>query len=121
VPPVEVTALSRAAPGETSAKVRERVIAARRIQSARQRERGLSAKLNAALPTSEVESVAQLDDRSRELIERAVSRLGLSARAWSKVLRVARTIADLENELHVRSSHVAEAIQGRLLDRQSSW
>jgi magnesium chelatase family protein len=59
-----------------------------------------------------------LDRDSRRLIEAAVSRLGLSARAFVKVLRVARTIADLESEERVRAPHVAEAIQGRLLDRE---
>jgi magnesium chelatase family protein len=62
--------------------------------------------------------VVVLDRDSRRLIEAAVSRLGLSARAFVKVLRVARTIADLESEERVRAPHVAEAIQGRLLDRE---
>jgi magnesium chelatase family protein len=74
--------------------------------------------VNAALAGAELERVVVLDRDSRRLIEAAVSRLGLSARAFVKVLRVARTIADLESEERVRAPHVAEAIQGRLLDRE---
>jgi magnesium chelatase family protein len=57
-------------------------------------------------------------DTSQRLLEMATEKLGLSARAFVKVLRVARTIADLEGEARVRQPHVAEAIQGRLLDRE---
>ena len=73
---------------------------------------------NAALPTGELPRVAPLDGASRRLIADAVERLGLSARAFTKVVRVARTIADLEGSPDVRAPHVAEAIQGRLVDRE---
>jgi len=69
-------------------------------------------------PGTEFERVAALDRDGRRLIEAAVEKLGLSARAFVKVLRVARTVADLEGEPKVRAPHVAEAIQGRLLDRE---
>jgi magnesium chelatase family protein len=59
-----------------------------------------------------------IDDDSQKLIEMAIEKLGLSARAYTKVLKVARTIADLEGEEKIRSSHVAEAIQYRNLDRK---
>jgi magnesium chelatase family protein len=118
VPPVEVAALVRSSRGETSAAVRERVILARQRQRERARRLGLPALLNAALPSSALEKLAALDDDSRALIERAVTRLGLSARAFTKVLRVARTIADLEGSDTVRYTHVGEAIQGRILDRE---
>jgi magnesium chelatase family protein len=75
--------------------------------------------LNALLTARDLERVAALDQKSQRLIEIAVTRLGLSARAFVKVLRVARTIADLENEERVREPHVAEAIQGRLFERES--
>jgi magnesium chelatase family protein len=62
----------------------------------------------------------ELDQKTRHLLETAMNRLGLSARAYVKILRVARTIADLESEPRVRAPHVAEAIQGRLLDREAA-
>jgi magnesium chelatase family protein len=98
--------------------VRERVIQARQRQRERARRLDMPVMLNATLPSSALERLATLDDESRALIERAVTRLGLSARAFTKVLRVARTIADLEGSDSVRYAHVGEAIQGRILDRE---
>jgi magnesium chelatase family protein len=118
VPPVEVSALTGARHGESSEIVRARVARARATQRERASSLGLAATVNAALAGAELERVVVLDRDSRRLIEAAVSRLGLSARAFVKVLRVARTIADLESEERVRAPHVAEAIQGRLLDRE---
>jgi magnesium chelatase family protein len=118
VPPVEVSALTGARNGEPSEVVRARVARARAVQRERAASLGLAARVNAALAGAELERVVALDRDSRRLIEAAVSRLGLSARAFVKVLRVARTIADLESEERVRTPHVAEAIQGRLLDRE---
>jgi magnesium chelatase family protein len=117
VPPVEVSALTSGTPGEPSSAVRARVIAARAVQRAR-RERGETTTVtNSTLSAAELEHVARLDRDGGRLIEAAIAGLGLSARAFVKVLRVARTIADLENSPRVRAPHVAEAIQGRLLDR----
>jgi magnesium chelatase family protein len=118
VPPVEVSALTRAGGGESSADVRSRVARARTVQRERAVKLGFSASVNAALGGPELERVAALDRDGRRLIEAAVEKLGLSARAFVKVLRVARTIADLEGEERVCAPHVAEAIQGRLLDRE---
>ena len=120
VPPVEVSALVRSIRGEDSATVRERVSQARERQYARARQLKLQQGLNALLSGAELERVVKLEGESRKLIEAAINRLGLSARAFSKVLRVARTIADLEHEQHVRTPHVAEAIQGRILGPNSS-
>ncbi|HEY6079674.1 MAG TPA: ATP-binding protein, partial [Polyangiaceae bacterium] len=119
VPPVEVAALVNSRPGESSQTVRERVLGARRRQHERASALGLRASLNAALPSADLERVVALGAESRRLIEGAVRRLGLSARAFNKVLRVARTLADLDGEEAVRPAHVAEAIQGRLLDRNA--
>jgi len=115
VPPVEISALIGNAKGEDSAIVRERVRKARAVQHARARQFNLRHGLNALLSSAELDRVVILDAKSRKLIEAAIDRLGLSARAFSKVLRVARTIADLEQEECVRTAHVAEAIQGRIL------
>jgi magnesium chelatase family protein len=118
LPPVEVSALVRGTPGESSATVRARVIAARDVQLAR-KARGLtSVTCNAVLSSRELATVAPLDAASQRLIEGAVERLGLSARAFTKVVRVARTIADLEGSARVRAPHVAEAIQARIVDRE---
>lgn len=117
VPPVEVAALVRRGGGETSEAVRARVIRARDVQRQRARELGLRTSLNALLSSAELERIVTLDAASRRLIEASVTHLGLSARAFNKVLRVARTIADLEGAPQVRDTHVAEAIQGRILDR----
>jgi magnesium chelatase family protein len=118
VPPVEVAALTGARHGESTAEVRERVTRARALQRERAMRLGLSTRLNSGLSSAELERVAELGRDTRRLLELAVDKLGLSARAFVKVLRVARTIADLEGDPSVRQPHVAEAIQGRLLDRE---
>ncbi len=117
VPPVEVAALVRKSGGESSAVVRARVMRAREQQKTRAKALQTRSYLNATLPSALLEKVAVLDDESKKLIEAAVNRLGLSARAFNKVLRVARTVADLDGDEQVRASHVGEAIQGRILDR----
>ncbi len=118
VPPVDVCALIGRSNSEPSAAVRARVLAARERQHLRAQALNLSARTNAALLPSDLERATALDTESTELMKRAVEQLGLSARAYGKVLKVARTIADLESEDHVRAPHIAEAIQGRLLDRE---
>ena len=111
VPALAYRDLSDGPPGEASAAVRSRVIEAR----ARQAQR--SAATNARLPPADVERCAALDDDSHRLLERAVERFGLSARAMTRIRRVARTIADLSGSEAVRAPHVAEALQYRALDR----
>jgi magnesium chelatase family protein len=118
LPPVEVGALVRGAAGETSAAVRARVIGARDLQLARKASGATTVTCNAVLSSRELATVAPLDAASQRLIEGAIERLGLSARAFTKVVRVARTIADLEGSERVRAPHVAEAIQGRIVDRE---
>jgi magnesium chelatase family protein len=97
---------------ESSSTVRARVLAAR----ARQHERAGSL-LNARLRGRELRRHCRLDEKSQRLLDAASERLGLSARAFTRILRVARTIADLANESAIHSGHVAEAIQYRSLDR----
>ena len=97
-----------AAAGEGSAAVKARVIAARSRQMARQ------GTLNAQLDGRALRTVCRISDKSDALLGRAVTRLGLSARAVTRVLRVARTIADLAGDADISDRHLAEALQFRL-------
>jgi magnesium chelatase family protein len=112
VPAVPYRELAVAAEGEPSAAVRARV------EEARARQRKRSPRANARLTPSELDAVAGLDSEGHALLDRAVDRLGLSARAISRIRRVARTIADLEAAPRIRLPHLAEALQYRLLDRE---
>ncbi len=118
VPPVEVEALTRGALGESSATVRERVIRARKLQLERRRAGITRARNNAELPAADLDRVANADAQAKSTLEKAMSNLALSARAYVRVLRVARTLADLEGEARVRHHHVFDALKGRLLDRE---
>jgi magnesium chelatase family protein len=102
--------------GEDSKTVRERIRSAR----TRQQERfaGQSNLLNARMSDRQLKTHCLLDEASRQLIEMAVDKLGLSVRAYTRILKVARTIADLENADNISAPHVAEAIQYRSLDRR---
>lgn len=106
VPPVDFAALDDVAAGESSAAVALRVARAREAQRAR-------GALNARLPLALLEEHARPDVEGRRLLVRAVERLGLSARGWDRVRRVARTIADLASAEHVGAPHVAEALHYR--------
>ena len=116
VPSVPYRTLTAREPGESSAAIKARIEKAREIQKCR--FPGDETPFNARLSESQVRAACRLDEESRQLIEMAVDRLGLSARAHSRILKVARTIADLENHPAIRPSHVAEAIQYRSLDRR---
>jgi magnesium chelatase family protein len=111
VPDVPQEDLARAAQGEPSEAIRRRVAAARDRQLKRQ------GRPNAVLSTSEVERHCAPDAHGARMLQQAVSRLGFSARAYHRVLKVARTIADLAGAWNLAASHVAEAIQYRRLDR----
>jgi magnesium chelatase family protein len=115
VPPVPPGQLGTGGAGEPSAAVRERVMRARALQIARAGPR--VARCNARLRGAALRRLCALDDGGRRLLADAVARLGLSARAHDKVLRVARTIADLAGAERLSAEHVAEAIQYRVLDR----
>ncbi len=117
VPPVEVAALVAPGGGESSAEVRARVLQARERQRQRAAALGLKSNVNAHLSSADLARVVSLDAASRRVLEDAITRLGVSARAFAKILRVARTSADLDGEDRVRAAHVVEAVQGRLLDR----
>jgi magnesium chelatase family protein len=114
VPAVPVTAIAEGAAGETSAAVRERVCAARQVQQARYGPAG--PRTNADLRGRAVSQVCRPDPPGRELLRRAVDQLGLSARGYDRVLKVARTVADLGGAPRVVADHVAEALQYRLVE-----
>jgi magnesium chelatase family protein len=113
VPAVPYRQLTAPARGTDSATIRGRVLEARRIQYSRQGE-GCS---NAELSGKQLDRFAVLDEPAKSLLGQAMTELGLSARAYDKIRRVARTIADLEGVQSVQQQHVAEAVQYRLLDR----
>ncbi len=116
VPPVEVKDLRGNSSGESSATIRERVLAARRIQRRRFGDLGIHS--NAMMGPKEMEIFCRLDVRSQDLLEDAMERLHLSARAYYRILKVARTIADLEDSSEIHTAHLLEAIQYRSLDRR---
>jgi magnesium chelatase family protein len=114
VPAVPVTAITDAEPGEDSASVRARVCAARHAQHARYGAGG--PRTNAALRGRLVPTWCRPDARGRNLLRRAIETMGLSARGYDRVLKVARTIADLTGAEAVVAEHVAEALQYRLVE-----
>ncbi|NJL31246.1 MAG: ATP-binding protein, partial [Phycisphaerales bacterium] len=116
VPAVAYRQLSDAARGTDSQTMRLAVMAARKRQMQRY---GEHFKPNSALTGRELDKLASLDEAGKQLIKSAMSELGLSARAYDKIRRVARTIADLEDCEQVAAHHVAEAISYRLLDRKN--
>ena len=119
VAPVPFDDLRREADAEPSAAVRARVVAARERQAARLGgEAGVYA--NAQMTAPQVRRHCRLDDTGQALLRTAITRLGLSARAHDRILKVARTIADLAGEPAVGAAHVAEAVQYRSLDR-AAW
>jgi magnesium chelatase family protein len=117
VPAVRFKELSdRGAPeGEGSAAIRERVIKAREFQRGRFRERGIFS--NAQMSSRLIRVHCRLDVEGERLLESAMTRLGLSARAYDRILKVSRTIADLDGQEEIRPAHVAEAVGYRSLDR----
>jgi magnesium chelatase family protein len=115
VPAVRFADLAQVPGGEASAAIRERVERARRLQLERFDGRRLFC--NAQMNSRDLARYCRLDTAGEKLLEAAMVRLGLSARAYSRVLKVARTVADLEGEPAIRAHHVAEAVQYRSLDR----
>jgi len=117
VPAVPYKDLAGKATGETSQMIRQRVKRAREIQL----ERFKNSKTifcNAHMQTREIRSYCKIDEQSQELLRLAITRLGLSARAYDRILKVSRTIADLEGDTEIKPQHVSEAIQYRTLDRE---
>src|SRR5262249_44197788 len=113
-PAVPWKALSAAPTGTSTAQMREQVLAARERQHQRQ-DVGVP---NARLSGKQLDKLAPMEDSARALLGQAMTEMGLSARAYDKIRRVSRTIADLEGAERITSSHVGEAVQYRLLDRK---
>ncbi len=116
VTPVPFNELSKVQNTESSKDIRKRVIKARYIQSVRYKEHE-GVYCNAQMRTKDLRTYCHLNDASTNLLKTAMERLGLSARAYDRILKVARTIADLESSLNIETNHIAEAIQYRSLDR----
>jgi magnesium chelatase family protein len=115
VPRVEFKDIVSRDKGESSAEIRRRVARARKRQL--QRLKGRRIYCNAQMGPKEVKKFCQVGEEAKELLEMAVNRLGFSARAYTRALKVARTIADLSSEEKISPVHVSEAIQYRMLDR----
>ena len=119
ITPVPFEEISSTAPGEPSVAIRERVIAARKIQEERfKNEKGIYC--NAQMTPKLIAKYAVLDDTSLAMLKTAMTKFDLSARAYDRILKVARTIADLAHSENIQFQHIAEAISYRNLDR-SSW
>lgn len=113
---VEFEQLTEKREGEKSEDIRKRVLIAREIQGERYKD--LEISYNAQIGPKEIEKYCELDKASFNLIKLAMEKLNLSARAFDRILKVARTIADLEESQNILSHHISEAIQYRSLDRE---
>ena len=116
VAPVEFDDLSSKVKEESSASIRERVIAARKIQE--QRFKGTAITCNALITPDKLQEFCPMDDGAEKIMHSVFDRLGLSARAYDRILKVARTIADIDGSEVIRKPHVAAAAQFRSLDRK---
>jgi magnesium chelatase family protein len=116
VPALGYPALINEDPSESSAFIRKRIVQCREIQALRYADK--TYKVNALMRSRDIKAFGRPDAEGRKLIEMAMKELHLSARAYYKILKIARTIADLAQEETISVNHVAEAIQYRSLDRQ---
>lgn len=116
VVPVSFDEMTGQRKSETSTQIRERVVKARQIQSDRFKDQQ-NIYCNAMMSSNMVKDICQINDAGRALLKTAMERLGLSARAYDRILKVSRTIADLAASPEIKIEHLAEAIQYRSLDR----
>jgi magnesium chelatase family protein len=119
-PAVQYKELRGSAAAEGSADIRARVLAARELQRNRFQKYGEKIYANAQMTTRQIRTYCELGSDAERLLERAMQQQGLTARAHDRILKVARTIADLESAEGLTVAHLAEAIQYRTLDR-SYW
>lgn len=114
---VPVEDLASRSAGESSASIRKRVIKARNIQT-RRFSKTSHIYSNAQMSPKMVRTLCRPDKAGKTLLKKAISTLGLSARAYDRILKVSRTVADLDGSEQIKSQHVAEAVQYRSLDRE---
>jgi magnesium chelatase family protein len=118
VTPVSFGELSSGKTGESSKEIRGRVMRARQIQMDRYQGKK-EIHCNAQMDSKMLKQLCEVDDAGHNLLRNAMSKLKLSARAYDRILKVARTIADLDNSASIQTHHLAEAIQYRSLDREN--
>ncbi len=118
VVPVPVDVLSDNRPSEKSEVTRDRVIQARKIQEARFAE-SETTHCNAQMSTKQLRALCKIDENGQQLLKNAINKLNLSARAYDRIIKVARTIADLDDSEEIKTDHLAEAIHYRSLDREN--
>jgi magnesium chelatase family protein len=118
VTPVSFEQMTSLRKTETSENIRKRVIKARDIQIERFKDYE-EIHCNAMMPVQEVKKVCAIDEGGKMLLKKAMEKLGLSARAYDRILKVSRTIADLAGDEKIKIEHLAEAIQYRSLDREN--
>ena len=125
VTPVNYDDLSSNLPSEGSDAIRTRAVRARNIQIERfedssiPKESGASINSNSEMSSRDIRKYCKLDPKSADILKKAMNTLGFSARAYDRILKVARTIADLDGAIDIKSNHIAEAIQYRSLDREN--
>ncbi len=117
VPAVQYNELSSATRGDTSAQIRDRVMAARARQTARFAKAAPGVTCNAAMGARETQTLCSLKPEARDFLKMAVTEMNFSARAYDRLIKVARTIADMEDSPDIEGIHVSEALQYRALDR----
>jgi magnesium chelatase family protein len=117
VVPVSFDQMTTQRKNETSDEIRARVVKARAMQSERFKDQK-NIYCNAMMPANMVKQICEINDAGRTLLKTAMERLGLSARAYDRILKVSRTIADLAGTPEIKIEHLAEAIQYRSLDRE---
>ena len=115
VPAVKYRDLASREAGESSREMKKRIDSSRRVQL--NRLKGLKIYCNAQMTNRHIKKFCQIDEASQKLLEMAIDKFGLSARAYTRILKVARTIADLEGQENIQPAHLSEAIQYRTLDR----
>jgi magnesium chelatase family protein len=118
VTPISFEQMAQVTTAESSSQIRQRVIKAREIQKIRFKNHP-NIHCNAMMPPAMIKQICKLKEQCKNLIKAAVEKLGLSARAYDRILKVARTIADLQNSSEINIEHIAEAISYRNLDRKN--
>jgi len=118
VTPVDYNELSSKVKSESSESIRKRVIVARQTQESRYKEYD-GIHNNSQINTSLLQKECEIGPDGRKLLKMVMEKLGLSARAYDRILKVSRTIADLDGSEHINTAHLSEAIQYRSLDRES--